>query len=134
MRNIISAAIITGIIFLFGGCGGGCGDCSNSNFVPPSKKNEGIAVPVTQFDQERFICIDRMKMSDKEYFSIDALSNSDFRLLKESVVHYLNKDLFPIESPSLALGSAVHKLILEPETFKDDFVNEDFEGAELNKK
>ena len=68
MRNVISAAIITGTIFLFSGCGGGCGgDCSGSNFTPPNKKNEGIAVPVTQFDKERFICIDRMKMGDKEY-------------------------------------------------------------------
>ena len=73
------------------------------------------------------------KMSDKDYFAVNALSNSDFRLLKESVLHYENKELFKLESTSLTLGSAVHKLVLEPETFNDDFIIEDFEGADLNK-
>jgi len=74
-----------------------------------------------------------LKMSDKEYFALDALSNSDFRLLKESVLHYENKHLFKLSSPSIELGSAVHKLVLEPESFNDDFIVEDFEGCELNK-
>jgi len=73
------------------------------------------------------------KMSDKEYFSNPALSNSDFRLLGESVLHYINKDLFPLESESITLGSAVHKLVLEPDSFNEDFIIEDFDGAELNK-
>ncbi len=73
------------------------------------------------------------KMSDKDYFAVNALSNSDFRLLNESVLHYENKELFKLESTSLTLGSAVHKLVLEPETFNDDFIIEDFEGADLNK-
>lgn len=73
------------------------------------------------------------KMSDKEYFSIDAISNSDFRLIKESVLHYENKNLFQLESTSLTLGSAVHKLVLEPESFNEDFIIEDFEGSQLNK-
>lgn len=73
------------------------------------------------------------KMSDKEYFNVDALSNSDFRLLKESVLHYENKELFPLESGSIELGKAVHKLVLEPETFNDEFVIEEFDGCELNK-
>ncbi|WP_373069873.1 PD-(D/E)XK nuclease-like domain-containing protein [Sulfurimonas sp.] len=74
-----------------------------------------------------------MKVSDEEYFKIPALSNSDFRLLKESVLHYENKDLFQLSGSSLELGSAVHKLVLEPDTFNEDFVIEDFKGAELNK-
>jgi hypothetical protein len=73
------------------------------------------------------------KMSDKDYFAADALSNSDFRLLKESVLHYENKELFKPESESMALGSAVHKLVLEPDEFYDEFAVEDFEGADLNK-
>ena len=73
------------------------------------------------------------KMSDKEYFGVNALSNSDFRLLKESVLHYEHKELFKLQTTSMALGSAVHKLTLEPESFYDDFVVEDFEGADLNK-
>ncbi len=73
------------------------------------------------------------KMSDKDYFAVPALSNSDFRLLSESVLHYENKELFQLESDALTLGSAVHKLVLEPESFNDDYVIEDFEGAELNK-
>ena len=74
-----------------------------------------------------------MKMADKEYFEVEALSNSDFRLLKESVLHYKHKELFKLQGASLTLGSAVHKLVLEPESFNDDFVIEDFEGAHLNK-
>lgn len=74
-----------------------------------------------------------MKMSDKEYFEVDALSNSGFRLLKESVLHFENQDLFKLNSPALTLGSAVHKLVLEPDSFNDDFIIEDFEGADLNK-
>jgi len=74
-----------------------------------------------------------IKMSDEEYFKVEALSNSGFRLLKESVLHFENQDLFKLSSPSLTLGSAVHKLVLEPEEFNDDFIIEDFEGAELNK-
>jgi len=73
------------------------------------------------------------KMSDADYFAVDALSNSDFRLLKESVLHYENKDLFPISSTSMKIGSAVHKLVLEPESFNDDFIIEEFDGCELNK-
>lgn len=74
-----------------------------------------------------------LKMSDKEYFAVDALSNSDFRLLKESVLHYQHKELFPLSGSSLTLGSAVHKLVLEPQSFNNDFIIEDFEGADLNK-
>jgi len=67
MKNTLAMMIITGTILFFSGCGGGCEDCSNSNFVPPSKKNEGIAVPVTPLNKERFICIDKMKIGDREY-------------------------------------------------------------------
>lgn len=74
-----------------------------------------------------------VKMSDEDYFKVDALSNSDFRLLAESVLHYENKDLFKLEGASLELGSAVHKLVLEPDNFNDDFIIEEFEGCELNK-
>lgn len=74
-----------------------------------------------------------VKMSDEQYFKVDALSNSDFRLLAESVLHYENKELFKLEGASLELGSAVHKLVLEPNDFNNDFVIEDFEGYELNK-
>lgn len=74
-----------------------------------------------------------LKMADKEYFEVDALSNSGFRLLKESVLHYENQELFKLDGPSLTLGSAVHKLVLEPDDFNNEFIIEDFDGAELNK-
>jgi len=74
-----------------------------------------------------------IKMSDKDYFKVPALSNSGFRLLKESVLHFVHQDLFKIEGASLTLGSAVHKLVLENELFNEDFIIEDFEGCELNK-
>ena len=73
------------------------------------------------------------KMNDKDYFLVNALSNSDFRLLKESVLHYEHKELFKLQSPSLTLGRAVHKLVLDPDSFNEDFVIEDFKGADLNK-
>jgi exodeoxyribonuclease VIII len=86
------------------------------------------------FDDEAVIPEKGMvKMGDSDYFSVDAISNSDFRLLKESVLHYENKDLFPFSNPSVELGRAVHKLVLEPETFNKDFVIEEFEGCDLNK-
>jgi exodeoxyribonuclease VIII len=74
-----------------------------------------------------------IKMSDKEYFKIDALSNSDFRLLKESALHLQNKEYFELEGDSLSLGSAVHKLVLEPDHFNDEYIIEEFEGHDLNK-
>lgn len=73
------------------------------------------------------------KMSDKEYFGIDAVSNSSFRLMRESVLHYVNRKLFELESSSINLGSAVHKLVLEPDEFEDEYAVECFEGCELNK-
>jgi hypothetical protein len=73
------------------------------------------------------------KIPDSEYFKIDALSNSGFRLLKESVLHYENRDLFELQGASLNIGSALHKLVLEEDTFYDDFITEYFEGCELNK-
>ena len=75
-----------------------------------------------------------VKMSDDDYFSVDALSNSDFRLLKESVLHYENREYFPLpETDSIVIGKAVHKLVLEPNDFNTDFVIEDFVGNDANK-
>lgn len=73
------------------------------------------------------------KMSDKDYFSIDAVSNSSFRLLQQSPIHYENRKLFDLQSDSINLGSAVHKLVLEPDDFYDEYAVESFEGCELNK-
>ena len=77
--------------------------------------------------------IGSFKMSDEEYFKIDAISNSGFRLLKESVLHYENRNLFPIGSASINIGSAVHKLVLEPSEFHDEYVVENFIGCNENK-
>jgi len=68
-----------------------------------------------------------MKYSPKEmtntaYHSADGISSSNFSLLAESPLHLQNKELFSLDGkPSLGLGSAVHKLILEPDTFDQEF-------------
>lgn len=77
--------------------------------------------------------LDMVKMSDEDYFAMPHLSNSDFRLFKESPLHYEHKELFKIESDSLTIGKALHKLVLEPDSFNDDYIIEDFKGYELNK-
>lgn len=72
-------------------------------------------------------------MTDAEYFAAPGLSNSDFRLLRESPLHLRYKDLFPIGGDAVRLGSIVHKMVLEPDDFDNVYVIEDFEGADLNK-
>jgi len=72
-------------------------------------------------------------MEDEEYFKYDALSNSDFRLLKESPLHLKHKDLFKLTGASLSLGSALHTLVLEPKEFNKRYAVAKFEGDNLNK-
>ena len=74
-----------------------------------------------------------IKMSDKDYFASEGISNSDFRLLKESALHLENKEYFRLESKALSIGSLTHAMVLEPETVQNNYAIEDFEGHDLNK-
>ncbi len=72
-------------------------------------------------------------MEDEEYFLKGGLSNSDFRLLKESALHYENHKLFRLEGMRFTFGSALHCKVLEPEKFAGRYAVESFKGDHLNK-
>lgn len=69
-------------------------------------------------------------MTNQEYHAAEGLSSSDFRLLAESPLHLVKKNLFKLESKNLTVGSALHKLVLEPKEFNDEFIVEE----EFNKR
>lgn len=61
-------------------------------------------------------------MNIKDYHATPGISSSNLRLLAESCIHLDKKELFQAESPALDFGSLVHKLILEPDDFDQEFV------------
>jgi len=75
----------------------------------------------------------KTKLSNEEYHKAEGISSSDFRLLEKSPIHYENKELFKLSGKQFDLGSLVHKMVLEPSTVGEEFIKEDFEGADLNK-
>ena len=61
-------------------------------------------------------------MTNKEYHTCPEISKSDLDLLAKSPYHYKYKDEFEHkDSAALVLGSAAHKLILEPKDFFNEF-------------
>ena len=59
----------------------------------------------------------------KEYFAVDAASNSTLGKMKRSAAHcleYINNP--PEQTPAMAFGSMFHSLALEAHTFFDDYV------------
>lgn len=61
-------------------------------------------------------------MTNKEYHTRPEISKSDLDLLAKSPYHYKYKDEFERkDSAALVLGSAAHKLILEPADFFNEF-------------
>lgn len=61
-------------------------------------------------------------MTNKEYHLHEAVSKSDLDLINKSPAHYIEAKMCPKEqTPSMLLGSVVHKLILEPETFCHEY-------------
>lgn len=63
-----------------------------------------------------------MSMSESEYNALDAVRRSDLWKIKDSPEKYLYALKNPEEpTPALTFGQAAHKLLLEPESFFDDF-------------
>ncbi|QCD44091.1 PD-(D/E)XK nuclease-like domain-containing protein [Campylobacter mucosalis] len=64
-------------------------------------------------------------MTNKEYHSRPEISKSDLDLLARSPLHFKMKNELKSEpSPSLLLGSLVHKLVLEPNDFDSEYAIE----------
>ena len=67
----------------------------------------------------------RETMSIKDYHARAEISKSDLDLLAKSPYHFKFKDEFEKpDSKALTLGSAVHKLVLEPQDFFKEFAAE----------
>ena len=62
-------------------------------------------------------------MTNKEYRQAEGISRSELNtILQKTPMHFLYEQTHPKEdTPSLLLGRAVHKGILEPETFFEEF-------------
>lgn len=64
------------------------------------------------------------RISNAEYRKRDGISRSELNvILQKTPMHFLYEQITPKEdTPSLLFGRAVHKAILEPESFFDEFV------------
>lgn len=61
-------------------------------------------------------------MTNAEYHAHQAVSKSDLDLIHRSPLHYQYRKEHPVEqTPALLTGSAVHKMVLEPDAFFDEF-------------
>lgn len=70
-------------------------------------------------------------MTNAEYHATPAISKSDLDLIAKSPMHYkLAKEQGREQTPSMLLGSVVHKLVLEPDSFSDEYV----EAPECDKR
>ncbi len=95
IKKIFGFSIITAAILTFCGCGGGgCGgDCSPSGGSHASNDTGGIVVPINDMDKRRFICIDKMKIGDKEYAAqCNRLISVDSETLNNDEIYGLLKD------------------------------------------
>lgn len=61
------------------------------------------------------------EMTNAAYHAADGISSSHFSLLAESPLHFQNRECFSLGGKTFDFGSAVHKLILEPDTFDQEF-------------
>lgn len=63
-------------------------------------------------------------LRNKEYRAMEGVSRSELNtILQKTPMHFLYEQMNPKEdTSSLAFGRAVHKAILEPDTFSDEFV------------
>lgn len=62
-------------------------------------------------------------MTNQEYHAAVGVSKSDLDLISRSPAHYQFAKRNPSEpTPAMLLGTAVHKLVLEPEDFEKEFI------------
>lgn len=60
-------------------------------------------------------------MTNAEYHAAEGVSKSDLDLIHISPMHYVTSKEERSQTPDMLLGSACHKLILEPEDFDNEF-------------
>lgn len=104
-------------------------DFSNEEEVIDFNQATGeiIEEPKTEYSPE--------EMTNEQYHSSDAISKSSLDLLLKSPYHLKNKNSFRYDSPAFLIGSALHKLVLEPETFYEEFyTDKKVEGSTIGKQ
>ena len=71
-------------------------------------------------------------LSNKEYRQMEGISRSElWTLFSKTPMHYLHESFNPKEdTPALAFGRATHKMVLEPETFDEEFI----EGIKVDRR
>lgn len=61
-------------------------------------------------------------METTNYFERPEISNSDLKLIKKSIHHYLYYKQNPTEpTPAMELGTAIHSYFLEPQKFENEY-------------
>ena len=75
---------------------------------------------------------DMEQITNAEYRSMDGVSRSELNtILQKSPKHFLYEQTHPKEdTPALAFGRATHKMVLEPETFDEEFI----EGIKVDRR
>jgi len=63
----------------------------------------------------------KKNMTNQEYHEAKGISSSDFRLLEKSPLHLHLKENFKLSGNAFDFGSALHKLVLEPNEFNEEF-------------
>ena len=62
-------------------------------------------------------------MTNAEYHSHPAVSKSDLDLISRSPLHFKTaKETPKVQTESMLLGSLVHKLVLEPDDFDNEYI------------
>lgn len=71
-------------------------------------------------------------LTNAEYRAMEGVSRSELNtILQKTPMHFLYESTHPKEdTPSLLFGRAVHKAILEPETFSEEFI----EGIKVDRR
>jgi|GEM_PF-656467 len=70
------------------------------------------------FKDEKLKCFGPIKMTDDEYFAVNAINHSNLKYMKESASKYHFNLLHPRKpSPAMSLGKAIHCAVLEPDVF-----------------
>jgi len=65
--------------------------------------------------------MEKKNLTNEEYHKSKRISASGLKIIyQKSVYHYLNQ--MPFESSAMALGTAVHTALLEPEKFSDEYL------------